>query len=148
MFSDWLQEMLVNDLTKLKSELNLYKNENDIWQIRGEIKNSAGNLCLHLLGNINHTIGNLIGGTGYQRNREEEFTKKNISRAALVKMIDTTINVVKKSLPKLKDEGVNQRYPITIGGKDRETGFALIYFANHFNYHLGQINYHRRLIAG
>jgi hypothetical protein len=88
MFSEWLKEMLVNDLIKLKSEINLYRVEKDIWLIRGEIKNSAGNLCLHLLGNINHTVGNLIGSTGYLRNREKEFSEKNISRAELNKRID------------------------------------------------------------
>jgi hypothetical protein len=56
------------------------------------------------------------------------------------------IEVVRKSLPKLKNDEVNNRYPVTIGGKDRETGYALMYFLNHFNYHLGQINYHRRMI--
>jgi hypothetical protein len=147
MLSEWLLEIFVKDLTKLKDEIGQYKDEKDIWIIKGEIKNSAGNLCLHLLGNVNHTIGNLIGGTGYQRNRDQEFMEKNISRAELISRIDAAVDVVKKSLPKLKDEAVNQRYPVTVGGKDRETGYALIYFANHFNYHLGQINYHRRLIA-
>lgn len=146
MFSEWLMEMLVNDLTKLKGEINLYNDEKDIWLTRGEIKNSAGNLCLHLLGNINYTFGNLIGHTGYQRNRDLEFSDKNVSRAELNKRIDATIEAVNKSLPNLKDEEIFERYPATVGGKERETGFALIYFTNHFNYHLGQINYHRRLI--
>ncbi|HSD64033.1 MAG TPA: DUF1572 family protein [Ignavibacteriaceae bacterium] len=146
MFSNWLQEMLVNDLTKLKNEINLYEDEKDIWLTRGEIKNSAGNLCLHLLGNINYTFGNLIGHTGYLRNRDLEFSDKNVSRADLNNRIDATIEVVKKSLPNLKDEGIYERFPSNVSGRERETGYALIYFTNHFNYHLGQINYHRRLI--
>lgn len=148
MFSEWLLEMLVNDLTKLKDEINLYKDEKDIWLTRGEIKNTAGNLCLHLLGNINYMFGNLIGHIAYQRDREREFTDKNISRADLNNRIDATIEVVKKSLPKLTDEGIYEKFPAALGGKERATGFTLIFFTNHFNYHLGQINYHRRLIEG
>ncbi len=146
MFSAWLMEILDSDLNKLKKEINLYTDEKDIWVIKGEIANSAGNLCLHLLGNINHTIGHLIGNTGYQRNRDLEFSDKNVPRTELNNRIDATIEIVKKSLPKLKDEDINKPYPVQVGGKLRDNGFALIYFCNHFNYHLGQINYHRRLI--
>lgn len=147
MFSDWLIEIFENDLTKLKNEINLYKDEKDLWVVKGEIANSAGNLCLHLLGNLNHTIGHLIGNTGYKRNRDLEFSDKNIPRTELNNRIDATIEVIKKSLPKLKDDAINKTYPAKISNQEKETGFALIYFANHFNYHLGQINYHRRLVA-
>jgi hypothetical protein len=148
MFSGWLMEMLENDLNKLKNEINLYQDEKDLWIVRGEIANSTGNLCLHLLGNLNHTIGHIIGNTGYQRNRDLEFSEKNVPRAELNNRIDATIEVIKQSLPKLNDNELNENYPAKIGGKLREKGFALIYFSNHFNYHLGQINYHRRLISG
>jgi uncharacterized damage-inducible protein DinB len=148
MFSEWLIEMLENDLGKLKNEINLYKDEKDIWIVKGEISNSAGNLCLHLLGNLNHFIGHLIGGTRYQRDRELEFSDKNIQRTELNERIDALIEVIKKSLPKIKDEDMYKTFPEKVSGKIREYGFTLIYFTNHFNYHLGQINYHRRLITG
>lgn len=148
MFSGWLVEMLENDLGKLKNEINLYKDEKDIWKVKGEISNTAGNLCLHLLGNLNHIIGHLIGGSGYQRNRELEFSEKNVPRPELNKRIDALIELIKKSLPKVKDEDIYKTFPDKVSGKIREFGFALIYFTNHFNYHLGQINYHRRLITG
>ncbi len=147
MFSDWLTEMLESDLNKLKTEINQYADEKDIWLIKGEIKNSAGNLCLHILGNLNHTIGNLIGNTGYQRDRDLEFAEKNVSRKDLNNRIDATIEVVKNSLPKLKDEDYFKDYPVKVGGRQTKTGYAMIYFANHFNYHLGQINYHRRMVG-
>jgi hypothetical protein len=148
MFTDWLIEMLENDLNKLKNEINLYKDEKDLWVVKGEISNSAGNLCLHLLGNLNHFIGHVIGGSDYKRNRELEFTGKNVPRTELNKRIDSLIDIIKKSLPALKDSDINNTFPEKIGGKVREYGFILIFFANHFNYHLGQINYHRRLITG
>lgn len=148
MFSGWLMEIMENDLSKLKNEINQYENENDLWIVRGDISNSAGNLCLHLLGNLNHFIGHLIGGTGYQRQRDKEFSDKNIPLSELNNRIDALIEVIKKSLPKINDEDMNRTFPDKMGGNKREYGFALIHFSNHFNYHLGQINYHRRIITG
>jgi hypothetical protein len=148
MFSGWLIESMESDLNKLKNEINLYKDEKDLWVVKGEILNSAGNLCLHLLGNLNHFVGHLIGGTGFQRNRDLEFSDKNVSRAELNDRIDALIEVIKKSLPKLNGNDMTKTFPDKISGKIREYGFALLHISNHFNYHLGQINYHRRLIAG
>ena len=148
MFSEWLMETMENDLNKLKNEINLYKDENDLWIVKGEIANSSGNLCLHILGNLNHFIGHLVGGTAYQRKRDAEFSDKNIPRSELNNRIDALIEVVKKSLPKLNDTDINKTFPDKISGKVREYGFALLHISNHFNYHLGQINYHRRLIRG
>ncbi len=148
MFSGWLMEILEIELNKLKQEINFYKDEKDLWIIKGEISNSAGNLCLHLLGNLNHFIGHLVGGTGYQRDRENEFSEKDVPRAELNNRIDAVIEVIKKSLPKINDSDMNKTFPDKMGGKIREYGYTLIHITNHFDYHLGQINYHRRLIAG
>lgn len=148
MFSGWLMEIFETEITKLKTEINLYKDEADLWVVKGQISNSAGNLCLHLLGNVNHFIGNLIGGTGYKRDRQAEFSEKDVPREELNKRIDALIEDVKKSLPKLNDADMNKTFPDMIGGKTREYGFTLIHITNHFDYHLGQINYHRRLIEG
>ncbi len=81
MFAEWLLEGFVSDMNKLKTEINSYADEKDLWIVKGEIANSAGNLCLHLLGNLNHFIGGILGENGYQRNRELEFSDKNVSRA-------------------------------------------------------------------
>ena len=148
MFAEWLLEGFVSDMNKLKTEINSYADEKDLWIVKGEIANSSGNLCLHLLGNLNHFIGGILGENGYQRNRELEFSDKNVSRAELINQIDSTLEVIHKSLPNLNDEMLNETFPDRIGGKIREYGFTLIHISNHFNYHLGQINYHRRLIAG
>jgi uncharacterized damage-inducible protein DinB len=148
MFSGWLMEILEIELNKLKQEINFYKDEKDLWIIKGEISNSAGNLCLHLLGNLNHFIGHLVGGTGYQRDRENEFSEKDVPRAELNNRIDAVIEVIKKSLPKINDSDMNKTFPDKMGGKIREYGYTLIHITNHFDYHLGQINYHRRLIGG
>ena len=148
MLSGWIMESFEMQLNKLKTEINLYKDEADMWIVKGGISNSAGNLCLHLLGNVNHFVGHIIGGTGYQRNRPAEFADKNVPREELTNSIDALIEVVKKSLPKLDDADMNKQYPEQLGGKVRTYGMTLIHLTNHFDYHMGQINYHRRLIEG
>lgn len=76
-----LKILFYRDLTRLKTEIELYQNENYIWKTPKEITNSAGNLCLHLVGNLNTYIGSAIGNTNYIRNRELEFSSKDIPKS-------------------------------------------------------------------
>jgi uncharacterized damage-inducible protein DinB len=133
------------DLTKLKEEILNYESEEKLWVIGGNIKNSAGNLCLHLIGNLNHFIGTVLGKTAYVRNREAEFSLKDIPKNQLVKNIEDTIEVIKNVLPLLTPEDLTKEYPIQVFGYPMTTEYFLIHLVVHLNYHLGQINYHRRL---
>lgn len=141
-----LLEVYERDLNTLKEELLKYENEDDLWEKAGNISNSAGNLALHITGNLQHFIGAVLGKTGYERNRENEFTAKNISRTLLISEIESTREIIGKTLNKLSAIDFQNKYPLEIGGKEVRTGFFLIHLAGHLNYHLGQINYHRRLI--
>lgn len=58
-----LKSIFVRDLKKLKSEIESYKNEKNIWAKDRNITNSAGNLCLHIIGNLNWFIGDQLGDT-------------------------------------------------------------------------------------
>lgn len=136
------------DLRKLREEINLYSDENNIWIVEAGISNSAGNLCLHLLGNLNHFIGHGIGQTGYIRHRDDEFSLKNIPRSVLNAQIDAVIEVVKKALSGLSDADFQGDYPIEKDGKVLKMDFMLLHLLGHLSYHLGQVNYHRRLIGG
>lgn len=149
MIQKTLIELFERDLNKLKEELSLYKDESVMWEIRGEIKNSAGTLALHLIGNLNHFIGAILGKTDYVRNRNAEFSDKNIPRTDIIVNIGKTIEMIKSVLSKISDEEVNKEYPIEVLGKKEKikTEFFLIHLAGHLNYHLGQINYHRRLLS-
>jgi len=71
-----INKIIERDLNKLEEEINLYSSEETIWKIDREIKNSGGNLCLHLCGNLQHFIGAILGKTGYIRNRDNEFIAK------------------------------------------------------------------------
>lgn len=146
MLKESLLEIFERDLHKLKDEINSYKNEEALWTVNGEIANSAGNLCLHLLGNLNFHIGQVLGKTGYIRERDKEFSATNVTRRELNKKIIETIEVIKKSLKNLTDQDLEKIYPVDISGTPKKTGMILIHLLAHFNYHLGQINYHKRLV--
>ncbi len=148
------KKMLINalisiferDLNKLIVEIELYKNEDHLWIVDKNIANSAGNLTLHLVGNINTFIGKEIGKTNYVRDRDLEFSQKNVPRADLRQKVTDTIKVVKHALINVKQEDLEKEYPIVVFKEKMTTGYFLIHLATHLTYHLGQINYHRRLI--
>lgn len=145
MLKETLSEVFERDLQKLKTEINLYKAEENIWLIKEGISNSAGNLCLHLLGNLNHFIGGTLGNTGYIRHREDEFNLKNILRQDLIMNIENCILIVTNTLKKLTEDDFEKDFPFEIFGRVDNTAFILVHLATHLNYHLGQINTHRRL---
>jgi len=141
-----LSELFRRDLNRLKSEINSYADESLLWITEQNIKNSAGNLCLHIVGNLQYYIGNVLGNTGYVRNREAELGDKNISKVELLNKIDKTSKVVNNVLEMLSEELLTIDYPIEVFNKKMTTDFFLIHLTGHLNYHLGQINYHRRLL--
>lgn len=134
------------DLNKLKEEINLYKDELHLWKLDKNISNSAGNLTLHLIGNLNHFIGAVLGNTGYVRERDKEFTEKNIPREKMLADIDDVLSVVKNTLLSLPDDLLNKQFPEKKQGQEYPTIFILMHLLAHLEYHLGQINYHRRLL--
>lgn len=145
MLIDSLKTLFNRDLHKLKTEINSYQNESNIWKTPEGITNSAGNLCLHLIGNINTYIGAEFGKTGYVRNRALEFSLKNIPRADLLSKIEETIFVVNTALDNISEKDLKMEFPILVFEKKTSTEFMLIHLTTHLAYHLGQINYHRRL---
>jgi uncharacterized damage-inducible protein DinB len=140
-----LKQLFQRDLEKLKSEIISYKNDKKIWEVAGEVKNSAGNLCLHICGNLQHFIGAVLGNSGYKRERDLEFSKKNVSIKELLNEIDSTMQIVEITLNQLKEEKLVETFPINVFEYEMTTGFFLSHLTTHLNYHLGQINYHRRL---
>jgi hypothetical protein len=133
------------DLLKLKQEIESYNNQYKLWYVEKGISNSAGNLCLHLIGNLNHFIGATLGNTGYVRNRELEFSQKDFSVDELVKRIDDTIVVIENTFNKLSDDVLNVDFPLLYNNQRVSTMLMLTHLLTHLGYHLGQINYYRRL---
>lgn len=139
-------KIIERDLNKLEEEIRLYPSEESIWFIAGEIKNSGGNLCLHLCGNLQHFIGAILGKTGYVRNRENEFSTKGISKSTLLSEIQKTKEAVQSTLEKMNTQILLKDYPIAVFNYTMTIQHFLIHLTAHLEYHLGQINYHRRLM--
>ena len=142
-----LTQLYERDLNKLKSEIEQYRSDEELWKTAGDISNSGGNLALHLCGNLRHFIGFVLGGSGYVRDRELEFSDTGIGRQELQTRIDATLDEVTASLAKLTTKDLEKEYPIVVFEAPMTTGYFITHLATHFSYHLGQINYHRRLIS-
>jgi len=146
MITESIRSLFNRDLNKLKTEIEAYQNEENLWIIDKSIANSAGNLCLHLVGNINHFIGAQLGNTGYVRHRDLEFSLKDVPRAELIEKIEATIAMIDSVLPKLSEDDLKKEYPLVVFESKMTTDYFLIHLIAHLDYHLGQINYHRRLL--
>lgn len=146
MIIEELQSLFIRDLTKLKTEIEAYRDEKTVWKTDKDILNSAGNLCLHLVGNLNTYIGAQLGNSGYIRQRDLEFSLKDLPGSELVGQIEKTMEMILFSFGKLTEEDLKKEYPIEPLGYKMTTGYFLIHLLGHLNYHLGQVNYHRRLL--
>jgi uncharacterized damage-inducible protein DinB len=142
-----VRNVIVRDLDKLQAELKLYPDEKSLWKTEGMIKNSAGNLCLHLCGNLQHYIGFVLGGIHYKRDRDNEFAARDTPLRDLLFEIDKAKKAVSETLPKLTEEQLESDYPAEVFGYPIKTLFFLVHLTAHLSYHLGQVNYHRRLVA-
>src|ERR1043166_2604166 len=111
MLSEILIEIYERDLGKLKEQIEKYNDEADLWKTDGEILNSAGNLCLHLSGNLQHFFGAVVGNTGYVRDRDAEFADKDVSKQAMLDEIDKALLSVRSTLQNLSDEDHAKIYP-------------------------------------
>lgn len=137
------------DLKRFRSEITAYEQETDLWKLVGNINNSPGNLCLHLIGNLNHFIGATLGNSGYVRKRDKEFSDQNVPRAEMLLELDKVSSMIPLVLHQISEEDLHKPYPLDFSSKKGEfTTFAfLLHLSTHLNYHLGQVNYHRRQLG-
>jgi len=142
-----LRSLFVRDLNKAADEIEMYESDEALWALQEGIGNSGGNLGLHLAGNIRHFIGANLGGTGYVRDRDLEFSDKNLSREDVASALRTAARETDEALGSLSDEDLASDYPQEHLGEIRSTAWVLTHLLTHFNYHLGQLNYHRRLVG-
>jgi uncharacterized damage-inducible protein DinB len=134
------------DIQKLKEEILAYPSEASLWETPDGITNSGGNLCLHLCGNLQHFIGAAMGDSGYERDRELEFSRKGVPRAQLLEEIERTRLAVAKVMGHLSGEELEWEFPLLKNGQRVSTSDMLLHLFGHLSYHLGQINYHRRIV--
>jgi uncharacterized damage-inducible protein DinB len=147
MLNETLAKLYERDLGLLTREIDKYVSTEDLWKVEGQITNSAGNLAMHICGNLQHFIGTVLGGSDYIRERDLEFSKKNVSPDTQKNEIEITKAIISKTLSNLADGELEKPYPIEVFGQPMSTEYFLVHLATHLNYHLGQINYHRRLLT-
>lgn len=131
-------------LNYLKKEINAYENPARMWEVEGQVSNSGGNLCTHLLGNLNYFIGTLIGNTGYVRHRDLEFSIKDVPVSALNQQIDDTLAMIEQVLTGIPDWSAD--YPPNDYNMNGSIDLQMMRLLAHLGYHVGQVNYHRRLL--
>lgn len=146
--SSELTRFLLRELACLRRELEAYPDEDLIWRVPPGAPNSAGTLALHLSGNIQHYIGAVLGGNDYTRDREAEFTTRGLSRADLLDHVVAAERSVSSILPAIHDSSLSEPFSERMRGVTLSRREALIHVAVHLAYHIGQVDYHRRLVTG
>jgi hypothetical protein len=146
MQAEIFKEIFSYNIEKLKEELMLFSSEESLWKLQGDIKNAAGNMGLHIAGNLKHFIGATLGNTGYVRQRDKEFSAKNIPREKIINELNEANEIVQKVLPGLTNEQLEKEFPLETFGKGRSVHFVLVQLTAHLSYHLGQVNYLRRMM--
>lgn len=145
---DRLRLLLVRELRTFIREIEWFPDDESVWATVPGITNSAGNLALHVCGNLQHFVGRVLGRTMYVRTREAEFSRRSGTRADLVRELETTIDVIEWVLPTLGDDVLARPYPEVPGGSVVETQLFLMHLAVHLGLHLGQAGYIRRAVTG
>lgn len=143
-----LTTIMARELRALAREVQAYPDDASVWRTFPGIANPAGTLVLHLVGNIQHYIGTKLGGGRYARDRQAEFARRDVPRRELLAEIDRAIAAVEGALPKVSDQTMAADFPEPVGGKTVRTGEFLLHLATHLSWHLGQLDYHRRVVTG
>jgi len=146
MLNNILANFYERDLRKLVDEIKMFKNEEDVWKTHGSITNSSGNLALHIIGGMNFHVGHRLAQTGYIRNRDQEFLKKDVPRPEIIADLEKLIVMIKETLSNLTDDDLKKDFPAPFDGATNSTSYVLVTLLAHLNYHLGQVNYLRRML--
>jgi hypothetical protein len=140
--------ILDRELRALRREIEAYPDEESLWLQPAGISNSAGTLALHLAGNVQHYMGARLGATDYVRDRPAEFARRNLPRSEVVRQIEAARQSLAAVENRLAESDLPSDFPEVIGNLRFETGDYLIHLVSHFAFHLGQIDYHRRVVTG
>lgn len=140
--------LLDRDLRTLRREVEAYPDDGSLWRSVPGIANVGGTLVLHLTGNLQHYLGARLGATSYIRDRNAEFARRDVPRFELLREIEAARAAVRTAVSRLSERDLSADFPETVGGVRVQVGEYLMHLATHFAYHLGQLDYHRRVVTG
>lgn len=143
-----LELLITRELRAIKRELEAYPDDASVWRAVPGLPNSGGTLALHIAGNIRHFFGSVMARDGYVRNRDAEFARRDVPRAELLAGIDDAIESARRTLRGTSDTVMAAPYPSKIADRTVSTEVFGVHLASHLAYHLGQLDYHRRLVTG
>ncbi len=139
-----LSELFRRDLARLIQELEAFADGEGLWERVPGISNSAGNLALHLEGNLREYIGRQLGRSPYNRDRSLEFSLQGLPAAELIQRIETVKELIPGIISRLSAIELESTYPEEVFNAPLSSQQFLISLHGHLNYHLGQIDYLRR----
>lgn len=145
---DDLSRVLVRDLEAVSREVDAYAHDEELWRPLSGMSNCGGTLVLHLVGNLRFFVGAVLGSTGYVRDREREFSQRDVTRDELQEQIHGTIADVRTTLALLDPAVLDAPFPVAIREYRLTTRAFLLQLATHLAYHLGQLDTHRRIVTG
>jgi uncharacterized damage-inducible protein DinB len=121
--------------------------EKEIWWRPNDASNAAGNIVLHLCGNLRQWIISGLGGARDARQRDTEFSERGpIPRRTLIRQLKTTVEETCQIIDRISAEKLSQDFPIQ---GYRVSGLvAITHVYEHFAYHAGQIAYLTKLKRG
>jgi hypothetical protein len=142
-----LAALFSRDLTRLVQELQAFPDDATLWLRAPGVQNSAGNLTLHLEGNLREYVGRQLGGAPYTRTRDREFSANGVSRDELVGRMKQVKDLVVETIGQLSDEALDAAYPERVLETTLSSHDFLVHLHGHLNFHLGQIDYLRRILT-
>lgn len=148
MLASELAALFARDITRLIQELQAFPDTATLWKTLPGVTNSTGNLALHLEGNLREYIGRQLGKVDYTRDRTAEFGRKDVAQAELIARLEAVGNLVPPIIAALPASAMDAIYPEQMFGGPISTRQFLIHLLGHLSYHLGQIDYLRRVLTG
>ena len=148
MLRSLVQAILLRELATTRRTVEAYPDDASLWAQPAGLPNAGGTLVLHIAGNIQHYLGAVLGKSGYRRDRDAEFARRDVPRATMLAELDAAARAVERGIAALSDETLAAPDPEAISGRTYITGDYLVHLATHLAYHVGQLDYHRRVVTG
>jgi hypothetical protein len=145
--SQELSALMKRDLATLAQHIQAFPVEELLWQTAPGITNAAGNLVLHLEGNLREYIGRQLGNIPFERDRPQEFTTKSLGKAELLRRVAHLSEIIPAVISSLSPEQLTTVYPQVVLERELSVQGFLVHLYGHLSWHMGQIDYIRRVLS-